>query len=88
MGCGTVSFLVNGHPCPTVGSICMDICMIDITDAPASDGNTAGHPEVGDKVVIFSPDNPVTPMADSLGTIPYELLTSVSPRVRRLYYTE
>ncbi len=88
MGCGTVNFLVNGHPCPTVGSICMDICMIDITDAPASDGNHDGHPKVGDKVVVFSPENPVTPMADSLGTIPYELLTSVSPRVRRLYYTE
>lgn len=88
MGCGTVSFLVNGHPCPTVGNICMDICMIDITDAPGADGNPQGHPQVGDKVVIFSPENPVTPMADSLGTIPYELLTSVSPRVRRLYYTE
>lgn len=88
MGCGKVSFLVNGHPCPTVGNICMDICMIDITDAPGADGSSNSSPQVGDKVVIFSPDNPVTPMADNLDTIPYELLTSVSPRVRRLYYTE
>lgn len=88
MGCGAVSFLVNGHPCPTVGNICMDICMIDITDAPGADGAPGSHPSVGDTVVVFSPENPVTPMADTLGTIPYELLTSVSPRVRRIYYTE
>ncbi|MBD5224880.1 MAG: bifunctional UDP-N-acetylmuramoyl-tripeptide:D-alanyl-D-alanine ligase/alanine racemase [Bacteroidales bacterium] len=88
MGCGAVSFLVNGHPCPTVGNICMDICMIDITDAPAADGTPGGEAAVGDTVVVFSPDNPVTPMADTLGTIPYEILTSISPRVRRIYYTE
>lgn len=88
MGRGTVSFLVNGHPCPTVGNICMDICMIDITDAPGTDGTPGSHPAVGDSVVVFSPENPVTPMADALDTIPYELLTSVSPRVRRIYYTE
>lgn len=88
MGRGNVSFLVNGHPCPTVGNICMDICMIDITDAPGADGTPGSHAAVGDTVVIFSPENPVTPMADALDTIPYELLTSVSPRVRRLYYTE
>ena len=66
----------------------MDICMIDITDAPGADGTPGSHAAVGDTVVIFSPENPVTPMADALDTIPYELLTSVSPRVRRLYYTE
>lgn len=88
MGRGNVSFLVNGHPCPTVGNICMDICMIDITDAPGADGTPDSHPAVGDTVVVFSPENPVTALADALDTIPYELLTCVSPRVRRLYYTE
>lgn len=88
MGCGSVSFLVNGHPCPTVGNICMDICMIDITDAPAADGSGIGGAAVGDSVVVFSPENPVTAIADTLGTIPYEILTSISPRVRRIYYTE
>lgn len=78
LGCGAATFLVNGTPCPTVGNICMDVCMIDITDAPA---NTA----IGDSVVIFGPEHPVTVESEVLSTIPYELLTSVSPRVRRVY---
>ena len=80
MGRGRVSFLVNGVKCPTVGNICMDICMIDVTDVPGV--------KVGDTVEIFGEANPVGPLAEALDTIPYELLTSVSPRVRRLYYTE
>lgn len=80
MSCGHCSFVVGGVKCPTVGNICMDVCMIDVTDAPS--------PQVGDPVVIFGPENPVTDLARRLDTIPYELLTSVSPRVRRLYYRE
>lgn len=80
MGRGNVSFLVNGVKCPTVGNICMDICMIDVTDVP--------DVRVGDSVEIFGESNPVGPLADALDTIPYELLTAVSPRVRRLYYSE
>lgn len=80
MGCGRCSFLVNGTPCPTVGNICMDACMIDVTDAQL--------PAIGDPVEIFGSGNPVTALASKLDTIPYELLTSVSPRVRRLYYRE
>lgn len=80
MGRGRVSFLVNGVPCPTVGNICMDICMIDVTDLP--------EVKVGDSVEIFGERNPVGPIAEALDTIGYEILTSVSPRVRRLYYSE
>lgn len=80
MGCGHCSFMVNGTLCPTVGNICMDVCMIDVTDAML--------PAIGDPVVIFGPENPVTTLAAQLDTIPYEILTSVSPRVRRLYYRE
>ena len=58
----------------------MDICMIDVTDVP--------DVRVGDSVEIFGESNPVGPLADALDTIPYELLTAVSPRVRRLYYSE
>lgn len=79
MGRGAVSFLVNGVKCPTVGNICMDILMLDVTDANAT---------VGDSVIIFGEDNPATMLAEALDTIPYEILTSVSPRVRRLYYSE
>lgn len=80
MGCGNVAFKVNGHSCPTVGNICMDICMIDVTDVP--------DVKVGDSVIIFGESNPVGQLAERLDTIPYELLTAVSPRVRRVYYSE
>lgn len=81
-GRGRWSVLVNGVLCPTVGNICMDLCMIDITDVPS-----AG---IGDPVIIFGPEAEVTPMkmAELLDTIPYECLTSVSPRVPRAYYRE
>lgn len=80
MGCGRVSFVVNGVKCPTVGSICMDICMIDVTDVP--------DVTVGDSVEIFGIHNPVSALSTPLGTIPYEILTAVSPRVPRLYFSE
>lgn len=78
-GCGRASFVVNGHRCPTVGNICMDICMIDVTDADA---------KIGDKVEIFGPNAPVEALAEVRGTIPYEILTSVSTRIHRIYYRE
>lgn len=80
MGCGRVKFLVNGVECPTVGSICMDICMIDVTDVPSV--------AVGDSVEIFGENNPASNLSGPTGTIPYEILTSVSPRVPRLYFSE
>lgn len=55
----------------------MDLCMIDVTAVP--------DVAVGDTVEIFGPDMPVERLADILGTIPYEILTSVSPRVKRVY---
>lgn len=79
-GRGNWKVAVNGHLCPTVGNICMDTCMIDVTDV--------ADVRIGDPVVIFGPDNPATAMAETLDTIPYECLTSVSPRVRRVYYRE
>lgn len=79
-GRGSWKVSVNGHLCPTVGNICMDTCMIDVTDVP--------DVQTGDPVVIFGPDNPATEMAELLGTIPYECLTAVSPRVRRVYFRE
>lgn len=79
LGYGNTSFIVNGYHCPTIGSICMDICMIDVTDAVCA---------VGDHVEIFG--ETITPqmLADTLTTIPYEILTSISPRVKRIYYRE
>lgn len=78
-GRGAVSVYVNGKMAPTVGNICMDACMIDITDIPC---------EVGDSVEVFGRNAPLQRLADTLDTIPYEVLTSVSPRVKRIYYRE
>ena len=69
--------LVNGKPAQYVGNICMDVCMIDVTDIPCQEGDT---------VEIFGDQLPVTKLADWLDTIPYEVLTSVSERVKRVYF--
>lgn len=78
-GRGAIRVMINGKPAPTIGNICMDACMIDVTDVPC---------EVGDYVEIFGPNAPLQRLADTLDTIPYEILTSVSPRVKRVYYRE
>lgn len=82
LGCGCWSMLVKGRPAPVVGRICMDSCMIDVTDIPSV--------SEGDEVLVFSPAEGNTPedMARVLGTIPYEILTSVSSRVKRIYVKE
>ena len=78
-GNGAISVIVNGKEAPTVGNICMDACMIDVTGIDC---------KVGDSVEIFGAQAPLQRLADVLGTIPYEVLTSVSPRVKRVYYRE
>lgn len=80
LGCGRLKVSVNGHRCPTVGKICMDVMMIDVTDLPDC--------AVGDKVEIFGPSVPADELADTLGTITYEIMTSVAMRVKRIYYRE
>ncbi len=72
--------LVHGQPAPYVGNICMDVALIDVTDIPDC--------AEGDSVEIFGPNLPVTQLAQWLDTIPYEVLTSVSTRVKRIYFTE
>ena len=71
--------VINGHRCPIIGNICMDACMIDVTDIDAKEG---------DQVILFGEELPVSELADKLNTIPYEILTSISPRVKRVYYRE
>ncbi len=78
-GRGAISVIVNGKEAPTMGNICMDACMIDVTGIDC---------QVGDAVEIFGPHASVQRLADVLDTIPYEILTSVSPRVKRVYYRE
>ena len=76
-GCGKV--WINGSLCPIVGNICMDVCMVDVTDSNAKEGDTA---------ILFGKEYPVEAIAEILQTIPYEILTSISPRVKRIYYME
>ncbi len=82
LGCGRWSMLVAGQRAPIVGRICMDSCMIDVTDIP--------DVREGDEVLIFSPEvgNDVEAMAKVLETIPYEIMTAVSGRVKRIYLKE
>lgn len=79
LGNGHATVRVNGKDCPTVGNVCMDQCMIDVTGAGAS---------IGDKVTVFDSASDIIRLADTLGTIPYEILTSISPRVKRIYFRE
>lgn len=80
LGYGNARFNIRGVMCPTVGSICMDACMVDVTDVPGV--------SVGDRVEIFGDTIPVDILAQTLDTIPYEVLTSVSERVKRVYFRE
>jgi len=70
---------VNGSLAPIVGDICMDMCMIDISGIEANEG---------DEIIVFGEEYPVIEFAKNLDTIPYEVLTSVSRRVKRVYYHE
>lgn len=79
LGNGNGSLIVNGQKAPIVGSICMDMCMIDITNIQAKEG---------DEVIIFGPEQSITELAKKMKTIPYEILTGISRRVKRVYYQE
>lgn len=75
LGCGHASFSLNGRRVPTIGNICMDMCMLDVTGIPA---------QVGDTVTIFGEDPTVSELAGILDTIPYEIMTSVPRRIERV----
>lgn len=79
LGNGNAYCLVNGCRAPYVGNICMDVCMIDVTGIDCREG---------DSVVIFGDDLPVTVLSDAAGTIPYEILTGISSRVKRIYFQD
>jgi len=70
---------VNGKFAPIVGSICMDMTMIDITGINVHEG---------DEVIIFGKELPITRLADEMGSIPYEILSGISQRVKRVYFQE
>jgi alanine racemase len=79
LGNGTGKFTVNGAIVPVIGNICMDMTILDVTGMDTREG---------DEVIIFGDENPVTDMAAELDTIPYEILTGISERVKRVYLYE
>jgi alanine racemase len=78
LGNGKGSVWINGHVAPTVGDICMDMSMVDVTNIPTAEG---------DEAIIFGKELPIDKVAAAMATIPYEVLTNVSARVKRVYYT-
>lgn len=79
LGNGRAYCIVNGQKAPYVGNICMDVCMIDVTGIDCTDGDT---------VELFGPNLPVHVLSDILETIPYEVISTISTRVKRVYYSE
>ncbi len=79
LGNGNACFFVNGEAAPIIGNICMDMCMIDLTGIDCKEDDTA---------ILFNEDYPVERLAEACETIPYEILTSISQRVKRIYYQE
>ncbi len=79
-GNGVAQVIIRGKLAPTIGNICMDMCMVDITQIPEA--------QEGDEVIVFGREQAVTMLANAIGTIPYELLTGIGERVKRVYFTE
>jgi alanine racemase len=79
LGNGKHGVYVNKVFCKTLGNICMDMCMIDISEVNC---------EEGDEVIIFENSEQIQSLANALGSIPYEVLTNVSGRVKRVYIQE
>lgn len=79
LGYGNGCVEIAGHEVPIIGSICMDMCFVDVTDIPCHED---------DEVIVFGSEHLLKQMASAAGTITYEILTSVSPRVKRVYFRE
>jgi alanine racemase len=79
LGNGQGEVWINNRLCPIMGNICMDTTLIDVTDTDAREGDT---------VILFGEHYPIVNLSNKLNTIPYEILTSISPRVKRIYFRE
>ncbi len=78
-GHGVGKMIIRDRVVPTVGAICMDMCMIDVTGVDA---------KVGDEVIVFNHQLTIEDLAKQIHTIPYEILTNISQRVKRIYFYE
>jgi Alr-MurF fusion protein len=84
LGNGKGKVLISGRQAPTIGNISMDTCMVDLTEifSPSSPVRE------GDEVIVFGDERPITVLAHDMETIPYEVLTGISRRVKRVYFHE
>lgn len=80
LGHGKAHVLIHGQPAPLVGVVCMDMCMVDVTHIP--------QVVEGDEALVFGPELPIWVLSKWAETIPYEIMTGISQRVRRVYITE
>jgi alanine racemase len=80
LGNGVGKMVINGQFAPVIGTVCMDMTMIDVTDIP--------NVREGDEVIIFGKELTIQQMAEWAATIPYEIMTAISQRVKRVYYQE
>src|SRR5476651_2267640 len=79
-GNGVGKMLVKGVLVPTVGNVSMDMCMLDVSEVP--------NVKEGDEVIVFNEQYKIEELAKQINTIPYEILTNVSQRVKRVYFYE
>ena len=78
-GNGVGQMLIQGKLVPTIGSICMDMCMLDVTGLDV---------KTGEEVIVFDEQHSIATLARQIDTIPYEILTNISQRVKRVYFYE
>ncbi len=79
LGNGVGKVFINGHYAPILGSICMDMCLVDVTNIACQEG---------DAVMLFDENQTISDIANLIGTIPYEILTGISRRVKRVYFMD
>jgi alanine racemase len=79
LGQGVGEVLINGNRASVIGNVCMDMTMVDVTDLEAKEG---------DEVIVFGSELPIQTMAEKINTIPYEILTNVSERVKRVFASD
>jgi alanine racemase len=72
--------LIHGQKAPVIGNVCMDMVMVDVSQIPEA--------KAGDEAIVYGEQISLKELADRIGTIPYELLTNISGRVKRVYYLD
>lgn len=80
LGNGIGQMYIKGKLAPVIGTVCMDMTMVDVTDIPGV--------QEGDEIIVFGKELPIQQLADWAGTIPYEIMTGISQRVKRVYFEE